>query len=194
MRTKLAIAAGGVILAAALGIPDGAQAAVSHSGATRPAATASPDIQLGYCNDIYDMGNHKYLDSRGSDSSVYFDSYENTNYNEIWCANSVDSGHYFEISRAIGGECLAPSRAGVDVAVHEDTDAACGANYQGTVNYTWDDWYVVDLGTANGTTIYAFVNRWDNYCLYDDLQEPPIMVSCANATSDAFEHFLWPQP
>jgi hypothetical protein len=169
MRRKLAALAGGLVLAVAVGIPAGAQAAI---------ATAQPEVvHLGACATVLDAGNQKYATDLGGDS-LYF---EGLSHATEYCNDQIGNGGQFEIADSDNNQCLAvnASKGTVD----EDSAAACS-----TAEYSWDRWTATRVDSSS-QIMWLFKNAYNGECLYDDAQEPAIYAGCKS--SDGFELFSW---
>jgi hypothetical protein len=170
MRRKLAALAGGLVLAVAVGIPAGAQAAV---------ATAQPGavVNFGPCATVLDTGNQKSATDLGGDS-LYFEGLSKATQ---YCNDQIGNGDQFEIMDSDNNRCLAvnSSKGTVD----EDSAAACS-----TAEYSWDRWTATRVDSSS-QIMWLLKNAYNGECLYDDAQEPAIYAGCKS--SDGFELFSW---
>jgi hypothetical protein len=192
MQAKLATAAGGLALAVALGVPAGAQAAVSHSGSAysratglRPEATAAPP-----CNDINDRATGGYATDQVDGLEVYFEPPPTTPYNyqpTEYCNISLGNTGRFEIVDYNTLQCLSVSTA--TTVIGEATVKSCDdAVANPTVN-EWDQWTATDVGTYHSQTVWIFTNYYNGDCLYDDnVNSPAIYTPCSDSGA---ERFIW---
>jgi hypothetical protein len=168
MRSNLAVVAGGLILAAAFGMPAGAQASVSSSAVAHARATAAtPALPSRGCGEIWDDGIGKYATTIGTYVEFKPLSYF-TNAGTLppnYCNLTVDNeAGTFEIYDPNTGGCLAEDSANGDV--KEDSSTACADE-----DY-WDLWQAKAVGSYHGNTLWQFFNVYEFDCMYDDLQTP----------------------
>ena len=189
MRNKLAVAAGGLVLAIAFGVPAGAQAAVTPSRSAQVKVAAVTPEANPPCNSINDRGNGKYATALIDDNFLYFEAQDQaTNYCNV-TVSGIEGA--FEIEDEATGGCVAPESSATQVTVHEDTPTACADNANGSAYYPWDDWFGTSVGTYHSQTVWLFSSLYNDGCLYDDLQEPAITTGCGAYQTDTFEHFIW---
>jgi hypothetical protein len=180
MRSKLLVATAGLILAAALGVPAGAQASASVSRSAH--ATATPATTAGLvnrgCGFIWDPGSdpdgspttgeYALVSGNALDYALIFQPLSDA-YPGTFCNVSVTNVNgAFEISDESNcnsaGECACLAVNTSVGAVVDDTISAC--NNQ---DYKWDQWYAVNSGqTYHGQTLWEFKNRYDNEYLTND--------------------------
>jgi hypothetical protein len=206
MFSKLAIAAGGLVLATAYGAPVEAQASVSSFAATHTEAAPalSDGLVLQGCGQIWDDGIGKYATTNLDTAQVVFEplSFFATADPSTWlvgtdsgnqvpptyCNVSVTSANgKFEIWDPSTGGCLSADTANGEV--HEDTEDACLKE-----DYAWDQWGATVVGSYHSNTLYQFQNSYvDNEggCLYDDLQPTAVYTTNGCSDTDTFEQFSW---
>jgi hypothetical protein len=204
MRSKLAAAVGGLVLAVALGAPVGAQAAVIHSGAGAGAGAGAASVKAGVrpestppgddtCASIWDEGIGEYAspdaDPQEDDlTATYFEPLSDFGSEAavpVYCNLSVTSvSGVFQIFDGISGECLQPVVYTDGSNTYNTVDElACGTS---TTTY----WYATPVSTYHSQTVYVLTNYDSGVCLYDYLQVPATYVSpCSD--SDHFEWFVW---
>jgi hypothetical protein len=203
MRSKLAITMGGLALTVTLGLPAGAQAAVSHP-APVPATTAALGVPVSVsaraatvrqhstagvddCDWIWEEGTGKYaltvLDSY-TNLALGFEplSYFGGNGLPEFCNDSVpDVNGAFEIQDVATGLCLFP-----DSQYGEILEGTCGDQY------SVENWFATKVSTYHSWSVYVLHNE-TGVCLYDDLQWPATYTSCNPSDDrDEFEWFVWP--
>jgi hypothetical protein len=172
LRTRLAAAAGGLVLAVALGGPTAAQAGVNTSGpATATAAT--PDVTIACSAPLYDVGNQKYgaESTNGLHGLLFF-----SRALQSFCVRNYGGGK-FNIYEQTSGDCLS-----VDTAHHiVGWESACGND--------WDKWEPMAVVTAADEKAWEFKNVLNNQCMYDDAQEPAVYTVRGCSSSDIYQQF-----
>jgi hypothetical protein len=210
MLSKLAIAAGGAVLAAALGAPVAAQASVSSFATTNTkAASALPDglVEQG-CGQIWDGGIGEYATTDLDTGQVIFKplSFFATADPSTWLVGVNSSGggvppNYcnvsvtsapgsFEIWDPVSYGCLAADTAsGANAQVHEDTASACL-----DVVYAWDEWTATAVGSYHSNTLWQLRNSYvadEGGCLYDYKQPTAVYTTTGCSGTDIYEQFSW---
>ena len=197
MRSKLAVAAGGLVLAVALGVPVGAQAAVTPSGSahTKAIPATSAGLSLQGCGEIwnYEYQEYAYVDYAG-DNPLMFKTYAGAGYSPYFCNISVTNVNgAFEIGDATkenfaSGEmpCLAVDTNGT---VHDDTISACNEQ-----DYSWDQWDAINTGhTYHSNTLWEFESKdYNGECLTDlyGAGYPAVWATCGY--DPGYQWFAWP--
>jgi hypothetical protein len=193
MRSKLIGAVAGLILAVALGVPAGAQAAATTSGSAqaRLAAAAPAALSLQGCDELwnYGYGEYGYVSYAGN-NPLRFKAYSGAGQSPYFCNISVTNVNgAFEIgdeAKFNNGEmpCLAVNTA--TQTVDDDSVAACNQH-----NYAWDQWYAINTGsTYHGNILWQFENRWNGECLLDDEGFPAGFGTCGAEFLQ--DDFGWP--
>jgi hypothetical protein len=193
LRSKLAVAAGGLVLAVALGVPVGVQAAVTPSGSahTKPTAVTPAVLSLKGCGEIWNegYGMYAYVDYAG-DNPLFFQTYESGD-SPSFCNISVTNvSGAFEIGdlskENSNGEmpCLAVDTT--NSMVVDDTVSAC--NQQ---DYSWDQWSAINTGkTYHSNTLWEFKNKKNNVCLMGGYDYGATYAPCGEYPG--YQYFVWP--
>lgn len=186
MWSKLAIAASGLALSAALGVPAVAQAAVTPSQVAH-ASAAGPTCSAASAGFI-DAGTGKYANdgllSDGRTTALYFNPLSE-GVAELYCVVNYGGNviNLLHQDPAAGiSECVSLNSAFTQIG----WENACGN--------TWDKWKITRVGTLNGMPTYQLQSMFSingsHPCMYDDLQEPAIYTTCS--TTNRFEQFVIP--
>ena len=181
MRRKLAALGGGLVLAVAIGVPAGAQAAGRPSGTIHAATvSAGPEVvNPGPCAGLYDVGNHKYAtNTRDGHINLYF---AGPSAGTEYCNEQIGNSGQFEIVDTYTNQCLAVNSS--NGTVDEDNSTACFTNED-----SWDRWTAISENSSSQFK-WLLKNAYNGECLYDDTQEPAIYSGCKG--SDGFEQFIW---
>jgi hypothetical protein len=184
MRGKLVTAACGLMLAAALGIPAAAQAAVARQGPADTTTTTAAHPRLDCSsNGIFDVGNHLYA---GHDGNLGYIAFNASLSNAIPYCYVPDPtggvGNFFieeEVNGALSGMCLTGMPNGTEWFMDE---IPCASRYT--------DWVGNTVGSYHGHTAWLLQDTASNLCMYDDTQHPAIENSCADH-SDGFMWFVF---
>jgi hypothetical protein len=185
MRGKIAALLAALVLSAGLGVPASAQAAARFASSPQRGAAAAA-AGYGTCtsdfNQVYDVGNHEWIDLVNT-VNVYFSS---TDASSFYCIPIGSTGR-FQMLAPLGNDPTCLSVNSKTKTVNQEPTAGCAA-YNGA-GYEWDQWIAYSVGTYNGHTAWELENYYNFECLYDDLQVNAIYAPCAS--SDHFEWFTW---
>ena len=196
MRSRLAVLAGGLTLVAALAVPAGAQASVSHSGSAHVNATpaTAQSLKQQGCGTIWNEGYAQYAwVDQAADWPLTFAplSYFGVAGAPEFCNLSVTTVNgAFEImdvndpgSNGNTWGCLAVDTQTGDV--HDDTPSACWDQ-----NYAWDQWYGINTHTTyHSQTVWEFKNKYNGECIKNNGFSWPATYATCGANSQ--EYFVW---
>jgi hypothetical protein len=145
-------------------------------GLAAPSATAQGCAEI---TDIGLNGDYSYVPTPDNNYNLYFDKTGNAT---DFCIEYIGDTAYVEMVDSGDGRCLAVNSTAVDV--DEDSAAACGAQD------SWDQWEPIFIGLGEDD-IWAFKNKYNGQCLYDDKQRPAIYAACGKDATDGFLQFYW---
>jgi hypothetical protein len=176
MRGKLVAVACGLLLAAAIGVPGAAQAAVSGPGSTGAGTTAeAPDASVP-CDNIDDLGNNHYAGwADSSHTYIYFG--VDLSHAIPFCNINRGNGRFWieeEINGQLSGMCISAGLGGIEW-------FSC--------NDGWSDWTATKEGTYHSQTIWELYDPSTDNCLYDDTNDPAVEYPCSSSIT--FENFIW---
>jgi uncharacterized membrane protein len=195
MRSKLTVAAAGLVLAVALGVPAGAQAAVTPSGSAHTTSTlaAPAALSLQGCGEIWNSYymQYAYVDYTGN-NPLEFKSYGGSGESPYFCNISVTTvngafeiGDYSQENSSGEMPCLAVDTDSTTEQVVDDTLSAC--NQQ---DYLWDQWYAINTGmTYHSNILWEFKNKDNNDCLEETNYGAGIYAAACGYQD---EYFAWP--